>query len=132
MKLFIDTSALVALRRKDDAQHARAKEFLLQAGAVEFHTCNLTFSETLTLLAARHGQDAAIDFGTDFMAVQRMKVYYADATLERAGLAVLRAFRDKRLSFVDAATIALVRAERLDGVFGFDADFERCGVRLYP
>ena len=95
-------------------------------------TSNLTFAETATLLAARHGQDVSIRFCEDFLASRRLIVHYADESLERAALAVLKTFRDKRLNFVDAATIALVKSEGLDGVFGFDEDFRRCGVALYP
>lgn len=132
MRLFVDTSALAGLYRKEDSHHSKAASFLSQWEGGALQTSNLVFAETATLLASRHGQDAAIRFCEDFLASRRLIVHYADEALERAALAVLKSFRDKGLSFVDAATIALVRAEGLDGVFGFDEDFERCGVRLYP
>jgi len=132
VRLFVDTGALVALYRRDDSRHADAAAFIASAGNTELHTCNLVFSETMTLLASHHGQDAAVRFGTDYFASRRLVVHYADETLERSTLAVLRAYRDKRLSFTDASAIAIVRTEDLDGVFGFDEDFRRCGVALYP
>lgn len=132
MKLFIDTSALAGLYQREDSYHAQAVEFMSQARGSALHTSNLIFAETATLLAARHGQDASIRFCEDFLASRRLVVHYADEALERAALAVLKRFRDKRLSFADAATIALVKSEGLDGVFGFDEDFERCGLALYP
>ena len=132
MRLFVDTSALAALFRRDDSRHADAAAFIRSADRAELHTNNLVFSETMTLLAAHHGQDAALRFGTDYFASRRLVVHYADESLERGALAVLRSYRDKRLSFTDASAIAVVRTEGLDGVFGFDEDFRRCGVALYP
>lgn len=132
MRLFVDTSALAALFRRDDSRHADAAAFIRLEERAELHTNNLVLSETMTLLAAHHGQDAALRFGADYFASRRLVVHYADEGLERGALAVLRAYRDKRLSFTDASAIAIVRSEGLDGVFGFDEDFRRCGVELYP
>ncbi|MFI5346037.1 MAG: type II toxin-antitoxin system VapC family toxin [Elusimicrobiota bacterium] len=134
MKLFVDTGALAALNEPRDPHHARAVQFLrsLPAGT-SFATNNLVFAETVTLMAARHGQDAAVRFADAFLASRLWAVvHYADETLERAAVATMRRFRDKKLSFTDAAAIATVKMDGLDGVFGFDRDFERCGLTLYP
>lgn len=134
MKLFVDTGALAAAGVPADPLHRRATDFLrgLPPG---FHlaTSNLVFAETMTLLAARHGQSAAVRFGEAFFCSRLFsEVYYSDEALERAAVVVMRRFHDKRLSFVDAASIALVKSEGLDGVFGFDEDFRRCGIVLFP
>lgn len=134
MRLFVDTGALAALAHRRDRHHLQAAAFLRALGPADrLQTSNLVFAETTTLLAARHGQAAALRFAEAFLASRRFEVvHYADETLDRAAVAVLRAFRDKALSFTDAATLALVKSHGLDGVFGFDLDFPRCGVRLFP
>lgn len=132
MRLFVDTSALAALHRRDDSRHEDAAAFIRSVEKAELHTSNLVFCETMTLLASHHGQDAALRFGEAYFASRRLIVHYADESLERGALTVLRAYRDKRLSFTDASAIALVRAEGFDGVFGFDEDYRRCGIALYP
>lgn len=134
MKLFVDTGAMTALSSARDPFHARAVDFLrsLPPGT-RLATSNLVFVEAVTLMAARYGQDAAVRFADGFLASRIWSaVHYADETLERAAVATLRRFRDKKLSFTDAAVIATVKAEGLDGIFGFDEDFRRCGVPLYP
>lgn len=134
MRLFVDTGALAALCSARDPYHARAASFLrgLPPGA-HLATNNLVFTEAVTLIAARYGQDAAVRFAEGFLASRVWSVvYYADEVLERTAVAVMRRFRDKRLSFTDACVIATVKAEGFDGVFGFDEDFRRCGVALYP
>ena len=134
MRLFVDTGALAALHVASDQRHAAALEFFgsLSPGT-RLQTSNLVFAETLNLIAARVGQDGAIRVGEAFLASRLMEiVHYVDEPLERAALAVMRRFRDKPLSFVDASSIALVKSEGLDGVFGFDRDFARCGVPLFP
>lgn len=134
MKLFVDTGALAALNVASDPRHAAALAFFdrLTPGT-RLQTSNLVFAETLNLIAARVGQDHAVEVGEAFLASRLMEtVHYVDESLERAALSVMRRFRDKPLSFVDASSIALVQSERLDGVFGFDQDFVRCGVPLFP
>lgn len=134
MRLFVHTGALTALSSAGDPYHARALQFLrsLPQGS-HLATSNLVFAETVTVVAARYGQDAAVRFADGFLASRIWSaVHYADEALESAAVAVLRRFRDKKLSFTDAAVIATVRAEGLDGVFGFDEDFRRCGLALYP
>lgn len=134
MKLFVDTGAMAALGSHRDPLYARALEFLrsLPPGS-SLSTSNLVFTETVTLLASRYGQDAAIRFAEGFLGSRAWStIHYADEPLERAAIATMRRFRDKKLSFTDAAVIATVRAESLDGVFGFDEDFRRCGIALYP
>ncbi len=134
MKLFVDTGALTALNAPRDPYHARAVEFLrcLPPGTY-LATSNLVFAETVTLMAARYGQDAAVRFAEGCLGSRLWSVvHYADETLDRAAVATMRRFRDKKLSFTDAAVIATVKSEGLDGVFGFDEDFRRCGVALYP
>ena len=96
-------------------------------------TSSLGFAGAVTLMAARYGQDAAIRFAEGFHGSRLWSVvHYADESMERAAVATMRRFRDKELSFTDAAVIATVKAEGLDGVFGFDEDFARCGLKLYP
>jgi predicted nucleic acid-binding protein len=134
MKLFVDTGAMTALSSPRDPFHARAVDFLrcLPPGT-RLATNNLVFVEAVTLMAARYGQDAAVRFAEGFLASRIWSaVHYADEVLERAAVATLRRFRDKKLSFTDATVIATVKAEGLDGIFGFDEDFRRCGVPLYP
>jgi predicted nucleic acid-binding protein len=130
----VDTGALAALSTPRDPHHARAVDFLRSAPAgTRFSTNNLVFAEAVTLMAARYGQDEAVRFADGFLRSRFFAaVQYMDEPLERAAVATLRRFRDKTLSFTDAAIIATVRAEGLDGVFGFDRDFERCGLTLYP
>lgn len=134
MKLFVDTGAFAALSARSDPHHRRAMDFFANIpSGTSLATSSLVFAETTTLLAARFGRDAAIRFGESFIASRLMSdYYYSNEALERSALIVLRRFRDKRLSFVDATSIALVKAEGFDGVFGFDEDFARCGIPLYP
>ena len=134
MKLFVDTGALAALNVESDPRHPEAVAFFERlAPGTRLQTSNLVFAETINLIAARVGQDRAVEVGEAFHASRLMeKVHYVDESIERTALAAMRRFRDKPLSFVDATSIVLVRSEGLEGVFGFDSDFVRCGVPLFP
>lgn len=134
MRLFLDTGALTALSVRADPYHPRAIGFYRSLPPqASLTTSNLVFAETVNLIARRYGQYAAVQFGESFFASRRLSaVHYADESLERMALNVMRRFADKTLSFTDASTIAFVRGQGLDGVFGFDEDFRRCGVALFP
>jgi predicted nucleic acid-binding protein len=134
VNLFVDTGAMTALNAPRDQHHARAVGFMrsLPPGT-RLITSNLVFVEAVTLMASRYGQDAAVRFADGLFRSRLWSVvHYADETTDRAAVATMRRFRDKRLSFTDAAIIATVQTDGLDGVFGFDEDFRRCGVTLYP
>ena len=83
MRYFVDTGALTALSSPRDPFHSRAVNFLrsLPPGT-RLATSNLVFVETVTLMAARYGQDEAVRFAEGFMGSRLWSaVHYADESL---------------------------------------------------
>lgn len=133
MKLFVDTSAFLALEDEDDGRHREALEFFRSLSEGDrLQTSNYVVDETITRLRYTVGAAAAIRFAEASLASRACPVAYVDADLERAAIEVLRRYRDKKLSFTDCTTVALVRARRLDGVFAFDEDFVKVGLKAFP
>ena len=54
------------------------------------------------------------------------------AELEDTAEETLRRYDDQDLSYVDAVSFAVMKAQRLDTVFGFDHHFEVMGFSRQP
>ena len=88
-------------------------------------------AESVTLLKARGAVDHALTFGE---AVQAGRLgYMAESTAERRRRAweLFTRYRDRRVSWVDCASFAVMEELGLNRFFGFDDDFVRAGFAAY-
>lgn len=133
MKLFIDTSALIALSDRTDQYHAQASLFLKSTSAVpEFHTSNYVLNEVITRLRFTAGVPIAVEFAESIRASRLYHIHPIDQRIEELALAVLKKYADYLLSFADCTTIVLMEELRLTRVFAFDEDFRKVGYLLVP
>lgn len=132
MKLLADTGALLALFNPRDEYHQQAIGFVRTAARTRFVVTELILSETVTRLRVRSDAARAADVGAALLTSRRYEVLFVDAPLLESGLAYLRRFADKRLSFVDAISFAVIHSLALDGAFTFDRDFRDCGFAAFP
>jgi uncharacterized protein len=132
--VFVDTSAFVALRNAAEAEHEPARGALsdpLPAGAALF-TSNHVFAETYTALLVRVGRDEAIEWGRRFRASGAIELVRLDEEVEGAAWEILDRHADKRWSYVDATSFALIEREGNGEAFAFDAHFGQRGLRVLP
>lgn len=129
-RVFVDTSALLALLVGSDQAHEKAREGFgrLRAERASLVTSSYVLVETYTLLQSRIGMEAVRVFREVFAPL--LEVLWVDeATHERALDRLL--LRDvRKLSLVDATSFELMRANRLDRAFAFDAHFQEEGYTL--
>jgi predicted nucleic acid-binding protein len=132
--VFIDTSAFVALRNEAEAEHERARRALskLVAEGVALFTSNYVFAETYTALMVRVGRAEAIEWGRRFRASEAIDLVRLDRDLEEDAWAILERHRDKRWSYVDATSFALLERDGASEAFAFDAHFSQRGLRVLP
>ena len=125
MKVFVDTSALLAILDEDDRYHREAAETFreLMVGT-ELVTHNYIEVETLTLARRRLGRGAVARL-TDRL-LPSMTTIWVDEPLHRAALAAHRA-AGASVSLVDNVSFEVMRGEGIDQAFAFDADFEAQG-----
>jgi predicted nucleic acid-binding protein len=131
--VFVDTSAFVALRNRSEAEHEAAREALgelLAEGAALF-TSNYVFAETYTALMVRVNRREAIEWGNRFRNGGAIDLVRLDRPTEERAWEILERHDDKRWSYVDATSFALI--ERDGGVaFAFDSHFSQRGLRVVP
>ncbi len=61
-----------------------------------------------------------------------MESVYTDQVLRAEGLMLFRKSHDQKFSYVDCLSFAIMRRERIQEAFTFDADFARFGFVSRP
>lgn len=133
MRLFVDTSALIALSDQTDQYHQRAKQFLRDTRpAPEFHTSSYILDEVITRLRFTAGVHVAVRFAELLWTSRLYQIHPIEQRTERAALTVLKKYADHPLSFTDCTTIVLMGQLGIERVFAFDQEFQKVGCMLLP
>lgn len=128
--MLVDSSALIALLDADDHCHAAALDRLAGLRVEPLLTHNYVVLETVALLQPRLGLDAVHNLTRELLAPVRVR--WVDQTLHEAAIAALLASGQRRVSLVDQVSFELMRRERIETAFAFDAGFERAGLATVP
>lgn len=133
-KVFVDTSAFVALRNRGEREHAAARAALtaLVAESALLFTSNYVFAETYTALLVRVGRPEAIEWGRRFRASEAIEQIRVDEPVEEEAWSMLESHADKTWSYVDATSFALMEREGSTEAFAFDRHFAQRGLTLLP
>lgn len=125
---FVDTSFWIAVQTTRDPHHETARA--LWSPSAPLVTTNHVLGETWTLLRRRAGHAGAVQSLDAIFRLDRLTVEHVGPTIEADAWAWLRRHAERRYSFVDATSFALMRRMRLREALAFDEDFEAAGFRL--
>jgi len=137
VRLFLDTSAFVALEDLDDANHRRALDFReeIRRGDTPFrslYTSNYAVDETLTLLRFHCGHRVAIGYRRSLETSKVVRILWVTEALEKAAWEIFEKRTDKEYSFTDCTSFALMKAEAIGNAFTFDEHFSQEGYNVTP
>jgi predicted nucleic acid-binding protein len=130
LKVFLDTSAFLALADEDDKYHSAATSVyteLLQVKA-QLVTSNFVLSETYTLIRFKVHHRATVEFMKSFAGIKILRVNEA---IEKTAKTIFVRYDDKDFSFVDCTSFALIDYYRLDHAFAFDSHFRQYRFKRY-
>ena len=129
-RVFVDTSALLALVVGSDQAHEEARDAFgrLRAERASLVTSSYVLVETYALLQSRIGIGAVRVFREVFAPL--LEVLWVDEAAHERALDVLLLRDARKLSLVDATSFVLMRANRVDRAFAFDAHFRQEGYTL--
>ena len=133
-RVFVDTSAFVALRNRGEREHEAARAALssLLAERASLVTSNYVFSETYTALLVRAGRHEAVRWGAHFRGAESIELVRVDEQIEDEAWSILESHDDKTWSHVDATSFALMQREAIDDAFAFDNHFSQRGLTVIP
>jgi predicted nucleic acid-binding protein len=128
-EVFVDTSALMALLVKSDANHPRALRLFerLRERKSLLVTTSYVLVETYALLGRRHGIEQVRSFRERLAPL--LAVIWIGPELHEGGLDLLFERSRKKLSLVDATSFLAMRARGINEVFAYDEDFSEEGFR---
>ncbi|MCI4626649.1 MAG: PIN domain-containing protein [Candidatus Magnetoovum sp. WYHC-5] len=128
-KIFVDTSAWLALNSKKDALHQRS--FLLYNSLVKkdtfFITTNFILDETYTGLLKKIGHRSVVDFGERVQKSQILKIIHIDEEIEKEAWKLFKKYQDKFFSFTDCTSFMVMQELKITEVFTYDHHFEQMG-----
>ena len=132
MKVFIDTSAFLAVLDADDKNHRKAKTRwmeLITSEAILFSN-NYVLVETFALVQHRLGMGAVRTFNDDILPLINVEWVYEAA--HKAGVNAMLVALRRKLSLVDCVSFETMRLLAVRTVFAFDAHFEEQGFNCMP
>ncbi len=130
MRLFVDTSGILALVDRDDPAHEGVvKAFTLGRSQV-LVTHAYVIVETLAVARRRYGPMVAADLID--RVIPALEVTPVDAELHAAAVAAFRDTVDSSVSLVDRTSFAFMRREAIERAIALDADFRTAGFATLP
>ena len=127
--IFVDTSFWIATNLPRDGHHSEAQRLLQEHRTDQLTTTNHVLGETWTFIRRRASHVDAMRFLDRAVASPRLSVVHSSPELEDVALAWLRRHDERRYSFVDATSFALMRSLKIKDALAFDGDFSAAGFR---
>ena len=134
MKVLVDTSAWFAITDLADKKHTQAVEFLDEVKSKELQlvTTDYIFDETLTLLRFKLSHSAAERFGKDLLSSQICQLLEVNQKLRQKAWDIFVKYDDKKFSFTDCTSFAIMDELDIKLAFSFDAHFKQYGFSILP
>ncbi len=138
MKIFIDTSAWVALENKKDIHYKEAIIFKdeIKSKRYRLYTSNFVLDETYTLLLANVGYKKTIEFSSRIRILRDkglLHVIQVTEDIEDSALLIFERFnKDKFWSFTDCTSKAIMEMLDINEGFSFDRNFDQMGFIKRP
>ena len=126
-RVFVDTSAILALVNPDDRHHRKAVRIFerLRGNEAGLVSTSFVLLETYAIVGSRVGLDAVGALRADFAPL--LDVVWVDRDLFERSLDRLLGKEAPRVSLVDTASFLVMRRERIDDAFVFDRHFAEAG-----
>lgn len=127
-RVFVDTSAVLALLVETDAAHVEARRAFarLEAERAALLTSSYVLVEIYALLGRRFGLELVQRFRDGFAPL--LEVVWVDRELHERGLDLLLEEGARDLSLVDAASFVIARERGVARAFAFDRHYPAHGL----
>jgi hypothetical protein len=131
--IFVDTSAWYADFVSSDENHVDARRFFEETSGSAFLTTDYVITETLNLLIVRGYGDRAREAVGEFLSEKLAQVAWVERHDVLRAAEVFRQFSDKRWSFTDCVSYAIIERRGIKQALAFDKHFRQFGfVEVLP
>ena len=129
--VFLDSGIFIALLNRRDRWHDQACA-LFSLPNPQWATSVLVVSETYSWFLHRMGEEAARRFRSLLRDLAGLTVHRADEALLLDTWNVLDKLRGSKLTFVDAASLCLLKRYNIGKVWGTDHHLGITGIQVLP
>lgn len=131
-RIFVDSGAFIALLSPTDRHHELAASTWSTIADRPLLTTHLVIGEAATRLRYDHGLQHMLRLKSFLGSLPQLEIASVDAKIQDRAWDLLERYSDLRLSYCDAVSATIARAQRCQSVFAFDADFLVLGFSLRP
>ncbi len=133
MRLFVDTSAWLALNDRNDQYYSKAvaKSGEIKKHRIELVTSEYIMDESITLIRYRVSHQAAVTFGDSLLNSNIVRIEDVGAEERYKAWEMFKRYADKELSFTDCTSFILMKNLRLQKAFAFDEHFKQAGFEIF-
>lgn len=134
MRVFVDTSAFIALEDREDVHHREAFDYRdeVKANRIRLVTTNFIMDEALTWLRMGLSLGNAIAFRERVVSSAVISVERVTSGIEEEAWDIFCRYQDKSFSYTDCTSFAAMAHLGLDTAFAFDRHFEQFGYTRVP
>ncbi|MDN5311484.1 MAG: uncharacterized protein PWQ68_457 [Thermoanaerobacteraceae bacterium] len=137
MKVFIDSSAWIALVKRNDINHRKASDYfktLIKDNALLI-TSNYVITESVNRILYDLDHDKAIKF-LELIEEARnknfLKIARVDEKIDAQAIDLFKKYADQKISIVDMTSFYICKSLGVDKVFSFDRHFKVLGLVVAP
>ena len=133
MKVFVDTSAWLALNDRNDQYYKKAvvKISEIKKNKIELITSEYILDESITIIRYRVSHQAAVIFGESMLNSSIARIEGATEEYRLKAWEMFKRYEDKELSFTDCISFVLMKQFRLHKAFTFDEHFRQMGFEIF-
>ncbi len=124
--IFVDTSVWFAANVAEDPNHAIARRLLVE-NRQPLVTTDYIVDEVITLLTVRGHRSIALHVGAQLWSSQITALHWATPEDVQAAWEVFVRYDDKRWSFTDCVSFAVMKRLGIDSAFAIDEHFSQFG-----
>jgi predicted nucleic acid-binding protein len=130
MRVFVDTSAFLAVLNAADAYHSRAAAIWIELldQSVELITNSFVLVETYALVQNRLGLEAVRTLAGDIIPLFTVK--WVDADLYQQAVNTYLTANRRQLSLTDCSSFVAMRKDHIVKAFSFDRHFREQGFEV--
>lgn len=125
--IFVDTSAFIAMRVKDDINYKKASNFLntIREKKLRLYATNFILDEVYTYFSRVH--EIAIEMVELIINNPLITLHRVGVKDEENAFRILKDFSDKDFSYTDATSFAVMERLGIKAAFAFDEHFIQYG-----
>ena len=130
MKIFLDSSFIIALVNNNDSLHNKSLEYLEIIENNECYISNLIINEVITVIGNKLGLEEAISTYDLLTSVFIIINEYDNTDFNASNMLIYETYNTK-LSFTDSSIIYIIEKEGIDKLITFDKEFNKVkGINL--